>query len=264
MFRLTEHQLATFRRTAVSDFEEQMVEHCAAFSPGLAAALGREGLVAVVRAGIARAAGHGFTLGGPVRLFIELGFLFGSGFDTDVQYPWARACLARSGETPPVDQAIEQMDCAAALHDASMDALSAIRGLDDRHVRIALHRLLELAAEPLPSPVDDLPAFALAALERVHPEKYALVGEPALRELIAAGIIEAARHGLDAPRDVLLLVAVMFTWGQGCTSDPLHAWIGRTLTDATIATPTLRARQLEERALIAARDALANRSLADG
>ncbi|AUX44331.1 uncharacterized protein SOCE26_057950 [Sorangium cellulosum] len=258
MFRITTRQLRTFERMAASDFEEQLVEHCAAFWPRLAAAPGRERLLTIVRAAIARAAGYGFTLSGPVRLFIELGFLFGSGFDTDVQHPWARAYLTRQGETRPVGPDIEQMDCAAGLHHAAMDALSAIRGPHDRYIHAALRRLLALAAEPSPSRVDDLPAFALSALERVHPEKYAFVGEPALRELFAAGADEAARHGLEAPRDVLLLVAMMFAYGQGCTSDPIHAWIGRALTDETIATPALRARRLEERALSMARDALAD------
>jgi hypothetical protein len=259
MFQIQGRQIAIFRRTAASAFEEQMVEHCAELSPRLAAAPGRPQLLTVVRAAIARAAGHGFTLMGPVRLFIELGFLFGSAFDTDVQYPWARACLARSRETSPGGPDLEQMDCASGLHGASMDAQQAIRGPDDSHVEAALRRLLRLAEEPSPDHVADLPALGLAALEHVHPEKYAFVGEPALRELIAAGTEEAAHHGLTAPRDVLLLVGVMFACGQGCTRDPLHAWIGETLRDATIATPDLRARLLEERALIAVRDALASR-----
>ncbi len=134
-----------------------------------------------------------------------------------------------------------------------------MRGPDDSHVQAALRRVLALSTEPLPRRIDDLPALALAALEHVHPEKYAFVGEPALRELIAAGTVEAARHGLAAPRDVLLLVAVMFACGQGCTTDPIHAWIGQTLADETTTpTPSLRARQLEEGASIVVRDALSN------
>jgi hypothetical protein len=212
-------------------------------------------------------------------LFIELGFLFGTGFDSDVQYPWARACLVAaeetsrdpaqpvtSGEIPrpptqPVDPANEQMDRAAALHDASIAALSAIRGEDGSHLQAALHRLLALAAEPVPDQVKELPAFALATMRRIHPRKYAFVGEPALRELVAAGVDEAAGRGLDAPRDVLLLVALMFAYGQGCTRDPIHAWIEQTLRDETIGAPAHRARRIEERALTAVRDTLATREL---
>lgn len=275
MFKINTHQVTLFKQTIRSTFEQEMVDHCTAFSPGLSTALDEEGLTAVVRSAIARAAGHGFTTRGAVRLFIELGLLFGSEFDSDVQYPWARACLVASKETAedasqpvasgepsspttqPVDPANEQMDRAAALHDASVAALAAIHGEDDRHVQAARRRLLVLAAEPVPDQVEDLPAFALVRMKRVHPEKYASAGAPALRELVAAGIDEAERRGLDAPRDVLLLVGLMFAYGQGCTRDPLHAWIGQTLHDETIGTPAERARHIEERALTAARDALA-------
>ena len=274
MFRINRQQIAIFKQATLSTFEVEMIDHCATFSPRLSAALGDEQLRAVIRSAITRAAGYGFTTRGAVRLFIELGFLFGTGFDSDVQYPWARACLVTSAEAPrgaseavtsgempspttqPVDPANEQMDRAAALHDASTAALSAIRGDDDRHIQAARRRLLALAAEPIPDQVADLPAFALATMRRVHPQKYAFVGEAALRELVAAGIEEAARRGLEAPRDVLLLVGLMFTYGQGCTRDPIHAWIGQTLCDETIGAPAHRARRLEERALTAARDAL--------
>ena len=59
----------------------------------VSAVLGKEGLVGVIRGGIKRAAKHGFTFTGPMRLFLELCLLFGSGFDEDVQYPWARESL---------------------------------------------------------------------------------------------------------------------------------------------------------------------------
>jgi hypothetical protein len=256
MFQLNERQLATFRRAAVSDFEEQLVEQCAASSPALAA-LGRAHLLVAVRAAIARAAGHGFTFAGPVRLFVELGLLFGSAFDTDVQYPWARARLASPEETVATGRGLDQIDRAATLHDASMDALDEIRGADDEHVTAALRSLVDLATLPIPDRIDDLAALALALLEHVHPEKCAFVGEPALRALIAAGTAEATRYGLSAPRDALLLIGLMFALGQGCTADPLHPWIGRILADEAIATPALRARRVEETAMTAARAALA-------
>ena len=215
MFQLSTRQIAIFRRTALSVFEEEMVDHCTALAPRVAATLGRQKLGEVVQAAIARAAGRSFTLQGPVRLFVELGFLFGSSFDTDVQYPWSQDDLCRSEEASPLDPTNEQMDRAARLHHASIDALAEIRGPNDCHIHVALPRVLDLAAEASLDLDDDLPALALAAFEHVHPTKYDFVGEPALRELIASGVSEAARYGLDAPRDVLLLIGLMFAFGQG-------------------------------------------------
>ncbi|KYF49234.1 hypothetical protein BE08_27240 [Sorangium cellulosum] len=257
---ITTRQLALLEEVALASFEEQMVAHCEAFAPRRARALGRARLSGIVRGSIERAAHHGFDARGPVRLFIELGFLFGSGFDADVQYPWAREALARPEAPSPLDPVSEQMDRAAVLHGAALDALDAILGPDDGHLRAAQRRALALAAEPWPEQVDDREAFALAALERVHPEKCAFVGAPALRQLVTAGAREAARYELDAPRDALLLVALMFAYGQGCARDPIHPWIGAALADPAIPTPALRARRLEERALMEARAALADRS----
>jgi hypothetical protein len=257
MFNVTSRQQSTFHQASLSAFEEEMVERCAELAPAVSAGLGPERLVTALRAAIARAAEHGFTLRGPVRLFIELRFLLGSAFDADVQYPWARDCLARSGETREVGSDLEQMDCAAVLHAASIDALNEIQGPDDSHVDAALGRLLALATEQLPSAAFDLPELALAAMEHVHPDKYAFVGAPALRDLIAAGTTEATRHGLSESRDVALIIGLMFAYGQGCTEDPLLPWIGATLADEAAATPALRARKLEEAALTAARAALA-------
>jgi hypothetical protein len=47
-----------------------------------------------VRRGVARAVELGFTKRGPIRLFLELEWLFGTGFDTDPQIPWAGEVLS--------------------------------------------------------------------------------------------------------------------------------------------------------------------------
>ena len=47
---------------------------------------------------MARAEGYGFTNRGPLRLFIEMMFLCGSGFDTDPQYPAVGAVLRAAGD----------------------------------------------------------------------------------------------------------------------------------------------------------------------
>lgn len=57
--------------------------------------VGDEQMLKAVRFGITQARNHGFTFRGPVQLYLELMLLFGSYFDTDPQYPWAAAILAR-------------------------------------------------------------------------------------------------------------------------------------------------------------------------
>jgi hypothetical protein len=101
MLKISRSQFEMFQSKALVAFDDEMLKHCAEFSPRLSAILGCNQLRVVVRSAIRRAAGHGFTFKGPVRLFIELCFLLGSGFDIDIQYPWASECL---GEPDPHTQ----------------------------------------------------------------------------------------------------------------------------------------------------------------
>ncbi|EYF01845.1 hypothetical protein [Chondromyces apiculatus] len=252
MLTISKAQVEAFKPIALSDFEASMVDHGARFSPKLAAVLGKEHLLVVVQTAVKRAALHGFTFTGPVRLFIELGFLFGSSFDVDPQYPWAREAL---GEPDPDTQ----MARAQELHTASIEALDSINGPDDAFLDAAFHNLQALGEDMPQIRPEEVPAVALSAMAQIHPEKAAHVGEAALRSLIAAGEAEAKRHGLYDGHDILVLVMLMFAFGQGCTADPLYPWIERTLGSDKITDPVRRARQLKQKALTWVRAVIKNK-----
>ena len=134
MFKITRAQNTLFEQAALSTFEEALVARGAKLAPALAASLGDDRMRAFVRAAIAQAARHGFTLKGPVRLFVELTFLFGSGFDTDARHPWARASLEG-------DPGLGQLRRASSLHAASLEALRRIQRSSNLHDDPALRRL---------------------------------------------------------------------------------------------------------------------------
>src|SRR5262245_45441568 len=87
--RIRREQMEAFHTVALAAFEDEMVVHSKEFSPRLCEVIGEEQLRVALRAAMDQAGGYGFTNRGPVRLFIEMRFLFGSAFDTDPQYPWA-------------------------------------------------------------------------------------------------------------------------------------------------------------------------------
>ena len=93
MLQIREEQMAVFEQAALRRFEDEMVVHSKIFSPRLCEVLGEEQLRVALRRAMARAGGYGFSYRGPIRLFIEFMFLFGSAFDTDPQYPWAGKIL---------------------------------------------------------------------------------------------------------------------------------------------------------------------------
>jgi cytosine/adenosine deaminase-related metal-dependent hydrolase len=237
---ISEQHMAALHRTAVVRFENEMVAHSLQFAPKLAKVIGEEQLRRAIRAATARAQRHGFTHRGPVRLFIEAMFLFGSAFDDDPQYPWARTLLQAD---------VEQMARAHRLYEKILDYQHKVSGPEGANTREALRRLAQLGQRP-PAPshgsVEDGMMWELA---NVFPEKAAYAGKEALRGVAAEGIAAARKAGFETPRSQTVVVMLMYTFGHGCGEDLLYPWIARTLHDPRIADPAVRADRLERKAL---------------
>jgi len=242
MLTIRPEQLAVFRAQALGAFEVTMVNHLAAFSPPLFKAVGEAALLQAVRLGIGRAAGYGFDLRGPVRLYLELMLLLGSHFDTDPQYPWAAAIL-QDRETGP------QMERAERLYRQTLDYQAHVGGPDDARALKALRNIRGFAGTPVQFAPAALVPFMLDALAQVYPEKTAFVGEAALAELIRKAGLGARNMRFVTPRAMALVAVLMLAFGHGCGADPLYPWITRTLKDETITDPEARAKRLEKRAL---------------
>jgi hypothetical protein len=237
---ISEQHMAALHRTAVVRFENEMVSHSLAFAPRLARVLGDEQLRRAIGGAMTRAQTHGFTQRGPVRLWIEAMFLFGSGFDDDPQYPWAAAILQA-----PTDA----MQRANALYARVLDYQARVAGAGGVNTRAALRKLAQLSERP-PAPAPGAAEDALVwELANVFPEKAAYAGKQALRALAAEGVALARKAGFETPRARLALAMLMFMFGHRCADDPLYPWIARTLHDPRIADPAVRADRLERKAL---------------
>ena len=240
MLTIRADQMRTFEQIDKQRFEDEMVAHSKEFSPRLCDVMGDDQLLAVVRSAIVRAEEYGFTNRGPIRLFIEMMFLCGSGFDTDPQYP-AIGAILRSHE--------DQMERAWQIHAGHNDYLERVAGPRAVNVHRALRELLTFAIGPVMISPDDLPRGLLREMERIFPGKATYVGEDGLMALIDEGISEARHYGFEGVRPSVLLVVLRFAFGHGCTNDPLYPWISRTMTDDKITGPKARAAQLEKKAI---------------
>jgi hypothetical protein len=232
-------QLKALEQVARRRFEEDMLEHCKDFSPRLCGVLGDEQVRSVIRSAMVRAEAYGLTNRGPVRLFIELAFLCGSGFDTDPQY--AAIGQALHGRD-------EQMRRADGMYLAFVDYLDRVCGPENRNVDAALENLLEFARQPVAFAQGFGPGM-LGEIAQLFPQKAAYVGEAGLKGLILEAIAEARRYHFSTQRQGALLVALMFAFGHRCTDDPLYPWIARTLNDPRIVDATARAERLERKAV---------------
>lgn len=240
MLRIRKEQIVVFEQVALRVFEDEMVMHSKAFSPRLCEVLGDEQLRVALRRAINRASAYGFTCRGPIRLYTELMFLYGSGFDTDPQYSAVSDALNASGD---------QIQRAERIYESVLDYLERVAGPDNENVRKALHAVSVFARGPVPISGNALVPEMIRQLTRAFPEKAAYVGEERLSALIHEGRAEARRHGFVTIRGEVLVVVLMFAFGHGCTDDPLYPWIARTLTDQRIAGPEARAQRLEAKAV---------------
>lgn len=221
-------------------FEDEMVAHSRGFSPELCKALGEEGLRVALRRAMARAADHGFNLRGPLRLAIEMMFLFGSDFDEDPQYAWIAGIL-EGGD--------DQMSKAERLHEKIDEYIERVAGPDAAHSRAFWERLRSLPDKPIKLAADSFEATMNGILGELFPEKVVYVGEDGIKELIRAGRQAARDSGFVTVRAGALLVILMFAFGRGCADDPLYPWIGRTLSDERIVDQAVRLERLERKAL---------------
>ena len=240
MVIIRSQQMKVLEEAVWRNFEQEMVEHARAFSPRLSEVIGDDQLRTAVRSGIARARTHELTRRGPIRLYIELMLLFGSGFDTDPQYERIADALGASES---------EMARAERIHRRHAEYLKEVSGPGAANVRRALKGLLAMAETPVRHSPDELVPGLLAETTRVFPEKVAWAGEEQIETLIREGITEAGRHGFSTARQQALIVVLMFAFGHGCTSDPLYPWIGRTLGDERIPDAAARAERLERKAV---------------
>ncbi len=241
MLKLQSAPSEKFEDEGLRNFEDEMVLHSRAFTPRLCEVLGEEQLRVALRQAITRAHSYGFTFRGPIRLYIELMFIYGSGFDTDPQYPAIGEVLKASG-----DQMQRAEQIGESIHEDYREKVTGPGGI---HVRKSQEAFLVFAQDRIRFSATDFVPEMLQQMNRFFPQKVAYTGQDQLSKLIEEGREEARRYGLSSVRAEAMIVVLMFAFGHRCTEDPLYPWIGRTLHDERIIDAEARARRLEKKAV---------------
>lgn len=239
MLTIRKEQMQAFEQAAMGSFVEEMVAHCKEFSPKLCDVIGDDQVRLAVRGAIGRCIGHGFTNRGPIRLFIEMAFLFGSAFDTDPQHAWAsRILLTKS----------DQMVRAERLYEGILDYQDKVPDPDPSVVHKALEGLSDRAGKfDAATPTQFVEAM-LREMTRLSPEKAAYAGHEGLADLALEGCAVASGHELAMPHGKALMGLLLFAFGHGVVDDPLHPWAGKVLENKLPGDPAGRAMALEKEA----------------
>ena len=93
MLKIYPEQTDAFARASVRDYEARMERHLQRFFPEESRTLGPEGLLDLIRHGVARASSYGLVEEHDVALYLNLTVALGRDFDRDPRLPWAQATL---------------------------------------------------------------------------------------------------------------------------------------------------------------------------
>lgn len=234
---IRDQQMAAFWEYARTAYHRELVAHMKEFAPQLCRIIGDRGLDSVVGWGMKRAEGYGFTRRGPIRLFLELMFRFGSDFDSDPQLPWATRTLTAS----PNEHELARAD---RLYGKMSEYLEKIDGPNSEYALEALRRFKDALATPPPRFLGPFQEQALADLHTFYPQKYEYLSDGPLRTVIGSAVEAARSLGISTEPGVALLVGLKFAFGHGALKDPLFPWIGAALADESAPNPNDRAKRL--------------------
>lgn len=225
---------------SIRRFENEMVAHLNDFARRHCEVIGEDGVRQVIRLGFENCEQYDFTMQGPVRFFIELMFMFGSYFDTDIQYPWVAGAL-----TDPL--LTGELFRADNLHDKMTDYLSEVAGAENIYTKRALRETQRMASETVAQTSLDLRGELMPRLKKVYPEKCEWLGEERLMAVLEGGVSVAQTAGITSVVGLRLFAVLAFALGHRFHEDPLYPWIASTMNHPTITDPNIRASRLQEK-----------------
>ncbi len=227
MFSIQNKQLEAFKDLALKKFEDEMVEHIKEFFPSHYIMIQEIAIRNTIRFGYLRAKNHGFSTKRNVCLYINNMMILGSHFDYDPQYPWANFILKDDSERHPIIRIDKLCDKTLDV----FDQLLGRRQLFINRALLNLHNNADLILQMLRS--SDLTG-AFQHLRIIFPEKYDVIGEFNLSQMINYGFDQANTYGITSQSSILIYIVCMFLLGSDFDKDPQFPWARKILNDFTV------------------------------
>lgn len=251
MLTMQKKQMEAIESAAIRAFETRTLAHLQEYFPGHCKLLGEAQMRRVIRFGWDKAKSYELTAECCVRTYIEFMCLLGGRFDTNPLMPWAAEIL---NDRSSPDQVVRGDRLYDRAHEYIRHLVPDYR--DEKGEPVTerfVNDLTRLRTTPdTLVPPNALATFAgdvKAKLRRVFPAKFNYVGEHAVTAVIADGIPQAARYGINGERGLTLFITLMFVLGPGFDDDPLLPWPSKILNDNTITTEKKRVDRLYIKAI---------------
>jgi hypothetical protein len=243
MLKIRKEQYEDLGKISLKRFEDSMVEHVKKFFPKYYEIYEEPLIRKVIRYAVDRAESYDLITERDVCLYINLMFLLGSNFDTDLQLTWAGVIL----NDEKIVVAFTRID---RLHDEGMEYLDQVSGIDNEYLGSALLRVREISIEDFAqTPTPNTGDIAAMHLRKIWRRKCQKMGETTLRKLIRDAIESAKAYNITTERGVVLYTTLMFLLGSGFDKDPQFPWAIAVLNDESIPDESARVDRLYKEAM---------------
>lgn len=217
VIKINQKQLKTLEPYALDNYVSELVLHCDECYPHLKKTMGESKLRQTLKEGIEQAEHSGFTQRGPVQFYIDMMIAFGSGFETDPQYPWIRKVLADNKQLPQIEQSTK-------LYRLTTDYFERILGPQSQYFFEAAQKIQQLNVDDLHVYKTGFTSYMLKLLQSCYPQKFETSGTQALTALIELGEQKAHQsYGFDQARPAGLIVLLMYLLGHQFDHDPFQS-----------------------------------------
>ena len=227
MLIIRKEQMEVFQSAEAPHFPVRMTIYVQGVFPDQSERLTEEGVRRAVQSGIERAKQRGLTTQDGARLYIDLLFRLGWGFDTDPQIEWAGRILSDSQLTDP-EVKLQK------FQEEANNFLDQVMGPSNKN---AVEAAKQLAGET----IDGFPTgawFEGAIRERLNrfwPQKYEALTEPGVEALMRRELGGIDGRAILRSGVAVLIVSAIAAAVAFCSWWALDHWLGRDLYAQIIA-----------------------------
>lgn len=255
MLLMRDAQVQAFEKVALERFQQALLTHVRTFFPRHAEVLGQTQLERVIRYALEKAERRKLKTERAVVFYTGLLLMLGSGFEKDPQLPWviwrqepvpADAAESRQAAVPATvsEEAVGKTDKEQGterespdvyierLYGQAMVFLDRVVGPDNQFLQRTVGTLRQSQIfDEVPS-APSVGHRLLLLLQMLGPERYRLIGEGPLRELVRYGYENAKHYGILSEREIMQYIALAFVLGSGFDRDPQYPWASAVLSGA--------------------------------
>ena len=213
--KIKNEQMLTMSNLIFDRFIDEVASYCDIEYPNLSKQHGEEQLKKNLKTLIEQGIDYGFTIRGSCRYYIDLSFIFGTGFATDPQYTWILDTYKKDEKIPE----IERVDTLWATVNRYLKDITGENGAYDL---AAIQAIENLNFDLFHAQTDHFDSLLMDILQRTYQGKAPYMSTQALVAFVQYGLNKSKNeYALEDKLSCSLFVLLMYFYGHEFDRDPL-------------------------------------------